>query len=127
MSKFRNEDECYQKIADAIVGKAIKDYVNALKIEDERTIAECEAFFKSARGQLFARVDADTIISRCRKGVLAFKEKAGPFLEAQEEKQNAFKCPICDCPVNIRYLCVAPRAGVYKYRAKCDGCNFACD
>ena len=72
-------DECYEKLAAAIVVQAAKDYKAALRQEargkvtpsTQGTIIECERFFESQWFEALSDLDGPVLMERIKKLALA--------------------------------------------------------
>lgn len=58
-----------QKLSNAIVLQAAKDYRTALEKNDTHVIYECEHFFRSSWFFILTNVDGEFLIERLRKEV----------------------------------------------------------
>lgn len=57
----------YQDLANGIIEQAAKDYVEALQLDDERTIRECERFFMSTWFEVLTEMDGEVIMEKLQK------------------------------------------------------------
>ena len=74
-------DDPYEKLANAIIIRASKDYMTNLRkkkrnpgsVSAEHDIKECERFFRSDWYQVLTSVDGEYLIDRIRKEALGTK------------------------------------------------------
>ncbi|MCR4719668.1 MAG: hypothetical protein K5768_08590 [Firmicutes bacterium] len=59
----------YQKLAWAIILKAVKDYRKAMKDDNRKTKRECERFFRSGWFQKLTTIDGEMMIQKLRAEV----------------------------------------------------------
>ena len=98
--------EGYKELAAAIIGQAVRDYMNALISGNSRRIHEGQEFFRSAYAEiLLDKADPEALIAKCRKisrEVKYFEEK----IFCANQKDSAEILSIV-CSVSDSALCYA--------------------
>lgn len=57
----------YERLGNAVVLQAVRDWRAARKHHDTRTMHECEEFFLSGRFNLFTGLDGEALLEKLRK------------------------------------------------------------
>ena len=122
-------DKAYKNLANAIVLRAVEDYREAILYNDNKTIEECERFFKSKWCAFLAGMDGKHLAEKLKTETIYFRDQAFKIFDEKQHNndtnkdEKAFKCPTCGEFVEITFGNISRQAKTKGYIAICRSCG----
>lgn len=111
MNKAQIDNETAEKIANAIISRAVQDYIQALLIDDARMITDCEQFFLGTRKSdiggwfdvLSTNLNGEELVRMTKRKAHAFlreckqhqPQSIDDYKDIKKRKACYFDCPFC--------------------------------
>ena len=124
-----DDDRIFKNLASAVVLRAVNDYREAILDGNTKMARDCERFFKSKWCSFLVRIENDDLAEKIKSETLAFKDLAFDAFDRKERENDtktdfdAFECPTCAEPVEVKYDYYSTKSSTFGYTAICRSCG----